>query len=642
MNAKINTTASFAVALLFSGVLISSAEELDNVFEMTFEELMDVEVFSMGEVQPYPATPIKGDTTVYEISAADIAAGNARTVGDALRFVPGLFFTRGSQGTEGAVNIRGAEAMPLVMINNRPVSEPREGIFAFDEFPIDNVAKIKIIKGPVSAAYGANSMNGVINIITKKGKGEASGRAQFTRASQDTRDGWAEVGGEKGRFNYYFTGSWRVSDGFELSNDYEPTPFQDSGLRRESDYDRMNFSMNLGIDDLPGNGSLALLAGLYKADRGISPNASEATFRHKRWEDWQRVFVDLTGKADLTDTINLCGKLFYDNFINDMIIYGTTNRISYYDNDTVGGNLHAEWRVADALKVCGGGYVRRDTTSTRDSDSDPWEDNRIFTGDLFAEVRWEIIPTLAVTAGVNYDYFSGTESGQSLDSLTPRILMVFQPRQNTTLHAAYGKQSRFPTIRERAGSHGVISNTEINASLWETGVRQLFWDQRLELGCVYFFTETSDVISRDLNNWRHSDYENRYEERFQGVEVLSQLWLNDEISLTAAYVYTDAHNLTERFRLNERAYHQVNGRINYISSLGLSAFLQGSYSSGAYHLDAEEELGSFFLLNGKLSYNLSGVVPFVAIENILNENYETSFGYPQMGRTVTAGITVVF
>lgn len=214
------------------------------------------------------------------------------------------------------------------------------------------------------------------------------------------------------RFNYYLTGSLRKSDGFDVSDDFDATPYQDEGLRRESDYDRRNFSMNLGLD-LPKKSSVAPLVGYYDADRGLSPDAYEPTFRHRRWDDWRRTFVDVTGETELAESIHLRAKIYYDEFTNDMIFYDTGvvpeyqtfDRLRSFENNTLGGSLHMDWLVQDNVKLTTGGYYKEDSVSTRYQEGDPWEDDDLSATDLFLEVRWAILPTLA--AFVQCTYSSG-------------------------------------------------------------------------------------------------------------------------------------------------------------------------------------------------------------------------------------------
>jgi len=134
--------------------------------------------FEMGELVPSHRKRFGQISRTYEVTAKDILAQNARNVGEALRFVPGVIYGRGGMDNAGSIIIRGIghrqglssnDKTYSVFIDGRPVLEPFLGAVDLFNLPIDNVAKIKIIKGAASAPFGPNTMGGVINIITKQG-----------------------------------------------------------------------------------------------------------------------------------------------------------------------------------------------------------------------------------------------------------------------------------------------------------------------------------------------------------------------------------------------------------------------------------------------------------------------------------------
>jgi outer membrane receptor for ferrienterochelin and colicin len=96
-------------------------------------------------------------------------------------------------------------------------------------------------------------------------------------------------------------------------------------------------------------------------------------------------------------------------------------------------------------------------------------------------------------------------------------------------------------------------------------------------------------------------------------------------------------------------YHQVNSRLTYQSPVGLSGFLQASYIDGSPFTNADFSPGrlptytNFFLLNGKLMYEVrKGIKPYVAIENLLDSNYERNPGFPEPGRRICIGLHATF
>jgi len=84
-----------------------------------------------------------------------------------------------------------------VFIDGRPVLEPFLGTVDLFNLPIDNVAKIKIIKGAASAPFGPNTMGGVINIITKQGTATPTTEATVSYEEHNSQDYQLSHGGQK-------------------------------------------------------------------------------------------------------------------------------------------------------------------------------------------------------------------------------------------------------------------------------------------------------------------------------------------------------------------------------------------------------------------------------------------------------------
>ncbi len=117
------------------------------------------------------------------ITAEDIRRSGYRSVGEALRSVPGVYLLddhfKGSLGVRGiSGGARGWSSIVKVLINGQPVSfRPDTTNFLGPELiSIEAVKQIEVIRGPLSALYGANAFLGVINILTKSGEDLGRGR----------------------------------------------------------------------------------------------------------------------------------------------------------------------------------------------------------------------------------------------------------------------------------------------------------------------------------------------------------------------------------------------------------------------------------------------------------------------------------
>jgi iron complex outermembrane receptor protein len=135
---------------------------------MSIEELMNQPLTLSRTDGHYSQTP----AAAYIITADDIRHSGATTIPDLLRGAPGLEVARVDQHT-WAVTARGfndsfANKL-LVMIDGRTVYTPLfSGVFwDVQDTVLEDIERIEIIRGPGSTLWGANAVNGVINIVTK-------------------------------------------------------------------------------------------------------------------------------------------------------------------------------------------------------------------------------------------------------------------------------------------------------------------------------------------------------------------------------------------------------------------------------------------------------------------------------------------
>ena len=171
--------------------------QVENLFEL-LEEEQSLQPFELGEIVSETNQPLGSSTSVFEITAQDLLDQNARSLGDALRFVPSLFLSVWATTGQTFASIRGLTARQnVVFIDGRPVYDPWFGDLRFENLPIDNIAKIKVIHGPVDPAYGPNTLGSVINIVTKRGTAQPSTRATVSYESHNTQDYWVEHGARR-------------------------------------------------------------------------------------------------------------------------------------------------------------------------------------------------------------------------------------------------------------------------------------------------------------------------------------------------------------------------------------------------------------------------------------------------------------
>jgi outer membrane receptor protein involved in Fe transport len=141
------------------------------------------------------------------ITAQDIAALGATGIDEVLESVPGIHVSRSNNTFAPLYLIRGIHsefnAQTLMLLNGMPLTTLFVGNrgLGWGDMPVENIARIEVIRGPGSALYGADAFSGVINVITKTAA-DVNGTDVGVRAgSFRSRDGWLQYGGKLGSYD---------------------------------------------------------------------------------------------------------------------------------------------------------------------------------------------------------------------------------------------------------------------------------------------------------------------------------------------------------------------------------------------------------------------------------------------------------
>jgi vitamin B12 transporter len=156
--------------------------------------------------------------SVSVIHAHDIQERGSLAFNDVLRGVPGLdVFSTGGPGTQTSVFLRGSTpGQTLVLIDGIRIGDPTstDGSVDFGRLIPTDIERIEVLRGPQSALYGSDAMGGVINIITRRGKGAPQGWVMTEGGAYGTSSSRASVSGADAHGSYALSISGLHADGF--------------------------------------------------------------------------------------------------------------------------------------------------------------------------------------------------------------------------------------------------------------------------------------------------------------------------------------------------------------------------------------------------------------------------------------------
>jgi iron complex outermembrane recepter protein len=183
---------------------ISAQTTLPDLANATLEELMNIEVTSVSR-REQRAEDVAA--SLHVISRDEIHRSGLTSIAEVLRLAPGVQVSR-LNANKWSVSVRGfnslASSKLLVMVDGRSLYNPAYSTVLWDteDLLLEDVERIEVIRGPGGAMWGANAVNGVINIITRPSDQTRGGFARVSGGTFDSSGAAFRYGGGMGALTY--------------------------------------------------------------------------------------------------------------------------------------------------------------------------------------------------------------------------------------------------------------------------------------------------------------------------------------------------------------------------------------------------------------------------------------------------------
>jgi iron complex outermembrane receptor protein len=191
-------------AMLWSPAGAAEISDAADLVDLSLEELLNMEITTLSrKAEDLGDAP----AAVFVISQKDIQRSGARTIPDLLRMVPGMQVAQ-IDGNKWAVTARGANGRfankLLVLMDGRTLYSPLLSGVYWDVQDTDLAAidRIEVIRGPGATMWGANAVNGVVNIITKDARNTVGGDVHVLGGNRAAREGLLRYGSKTGDAAY--------------------------------------------------------------------------------------------------------------------------------------------------------------------------------------------------------------------------------------------------------------------------------------------------------------------------------------------------------------------------------------------------------------------------------------------------------
>jgi vitamin B12 transporter len=271
------------------------------------------------------------------------------------------------------------------------------------------------------------------------------------------------------------------------------------------------------------------------------------------------------------------------------------------------------------------------------------EDREVSLYSLAAEWEKSFANNLSAVAGTSWNQQKRDDSSNA-DEWAYLAGARYSFSDNTRIRGSYARQIRFPTLRDLYEiDRGNPELQPEKTDNLELALQHDLLDGRSTVELVLYQVDAQDFIERGLSGVA----ENFEELRFRGVELNGSYAASEELRLRMAYTYLDAENRSpdaETSELQNRPEHKLSLRMDYDLATGTRLYGAYMYVAGAVALSRNTpvtttEVGDYNVFDLGVSQSLwnDRVRLIGRVENLLDEDYQESFGFPQPGRRFYVG-----
>ena len=400
--------------------------------QFSLEDLMNVQVTSVSKKEQKLA---KTGAAIFVISQEDIRRSGATNIPDLLRMVPGVDVARVDH-SNWAVSIRGFNSVyankVLVLIDGRSVYHPAfSGVLWFaQDVPLEDIERIEVIRGPGGTVWGANAMNGVINIITKSAENTPGGLLTAGGGTDLQGEGLLQYGGKAGaKGDYRVFGSYSnqgKSDAADSDQPADARRLAEGGFR--SDW-------RLSARDL-----LTVEGDYRKVDggetiSGVLPQmlSAQGTYAQSLGDEGENILARWTHRFAKGSDISL--QAYFDKsdaFANGAHDFATIGDIDFQHHLRAGSRNDVVWGLgyrADANRFAGNNLTTLHPLDRTDA---------LYSA--FVQDEITLSTTLSLTVGAKFEHnaYTGYEN-------EPSAQLVWAPNSRNTVWVSAAKAIRQPS-----------------------------------------------------------------------------------------------------------------------------------------------------------------------------------------------------
>lgn len=529
----------------------------------------------------------------------------------------------GGAGSTTSLFMRGMNAnQMLILLDGVPIRDVTSigSAAALEHIQPDQIDRIEIVRGNVSAIYGTGAMGGVIQIFTKQGSGKPTANVYAEYGSHDTTKFGAGVSGQSDGTRFALSATRYKTHGFSSIN-----PEKMPGANPDNDGDR-NISVNASLSQrLNENNELGARMYIYDAkfdydndnsgadpkeiDRGIAKQRTISAYSKNRiTSDWNSTLT--VSNSEIRRESKSTNMYLNYGFKSNENLMQWTNQIA----------LSSDWVATAGVDI---GHEKADIGGTNNVSRSSYSVYGGLNGKINAH---------HLQANIRYDHVENSGA-----DITGYLGYAYDLTSNWKLIASASTSFLAPTLYQQYETY--MGSTDLKAER----------SRNIEGGIQYSNGKT--LVRATVFEWRSQDLidylQSGSDWKYFNVDRAKNLGFEVNAQTSLAGLDWRA-NMTIQDPKNRETDRSLGRRAKNYGALGVSKtfgqwYLGGDlqYTGSRYDksITPTNTLDSYWLANLDARFNLNKNVSIYArIENLFNKDYETAWGYNQAGRGAYVGV----
>ncbi|MDH4981133.1 TonB-dependent receptor [Hyphomicrobium sp. D-2] len=624
---------------------------------------------------------------------------NKLTLDQAVAMAPGVSMSNlGGSRNERDIFVRGFDRwrVPLTMDGVR-IYLPADNRLDMNRFLTPDLAEIQIEKGYVSVLNGPGGMGGAINLVSRKPTKAFEAEARVGVVFDGDLEGrnavnsYGMMGTRKSEGYAQISGTIVSQDHWNLSNDFTPTPFENGGLRDNSETE--DWRINAKVGYTPNATDEYAISYTSQAGSKSAPLHIEGGNRFWKWPTWDITSLAGFSHTKIGEASYVKSNVYYNQLNNNLRSFDdatyTTQSLgrgfnSWYDDFAYGGMVEVGTQLIPMNTLKGSVHYRLDNHSEYDHNRPDHSSGYIEPKQETEERNWyyalentfHATSWLDIVGGVSKDH-ARLLKAEKFNSTTRLVesyptgegeawnwqsAVIARYSDTGKVHASVSNRTRFPNIFERFSTRFGTAEPNPDLDAEEARNYELGWsdtfNRRLRLSGAVFYSEIDNAIQSVLvrsyldtngSTVQVTQNQNVGDGTHKGIELAVDYDLMPGLRVGGNYTYL-RREIRDPLRpgLKSESTPEHEGFVylawDAMSNLTITPSLElasDRWSLASQGADANQfiQIGSYALVNLNVEYRVNEIFSAsVGGRNLTDQNYMLVEGFPEPGRQFFANV----